>query len=245
MSIKDILVHVDTSQAADVRLRVAADLARRFDAYLLGIGLAEEVGAEEKFAALLRENDLPGEWQASFGVMASYVTRRARVADLAILSQRDPAKPTELDPPEDVILGCGRPVLVLPRDQPVRRIGVNVLVAWNASREVARAIHGGLPLMAESNIVTVVSVNPDEDEDWQLGGALIRHLARHGLNATTETITTTALAPADAILERASDGGADLIVMGAYGRSRLREIILGGVTRDILATMTVPVLMAH
>jgi nucleotide-binding universal stress UspA family protein len=133
----------------------------------------------------------------------------------------------------------------VPLHGPIKRVGDNVLIAWNGSREAARAVQSGLPLMAGSNVVTVASVDPDPDEDWLLGGALVDHLARHGLNAHSETITTTTLSPADAILERAAASGVDLIVMGAYGRSRLREIILGGMTRDILAIMTIPVLMAH
>src|SRR6186997_2413685 len=128
MPIKDILVHVDESLACDNRLRVAADLAVRFDARLNGVGLAETV-ADKRFHVHLRRSGLAGEWHTGIGLPESFVTRRARVAE--------------------VVFACGRPVLVVPyamrfeRDgQPVR-VGETVLIGWNGSREAVRAVHDG------------------------------------------------------------------------------------------------------
>jgi len=249
MTVKDILVHLDTLEASNVRLRLAARLADRFNGYVTGVGLEEAVLMEEKFTTLVRRGDLRGEWQTVIGLAATFVTRRARAADLIILGQHAPDHPAELDAPEDVILACGRPVLVLPTNWRAGEIAENVLIAWNGSREAARAAHDALPLMAlpvitTARTITVVSVNPDPGDDWELGGALVHHLARHGLDVAPVTITTE-LSASEAVLSRAADTGADLIVMGAYSHSRVRETILGGMTRDILRNMTMPVLMSH
>jgi nucleotide-binding universal stress UspA family protein len=99
--------------------------------------------------------------------------------------------------------------------------------------------------MAQANSVAILSVGRDAEDIEERSEELITHLARHGLNATKELLTQTTLTPAEAALSRVADLGADLMVMGAYGHSRLRETILGGMTRDILRHMTVPVLMAH
>jgi len=249
MSVKDILVHVDTSLPSDSRLWLADQLASRFNAYLIGVGVDEDApclaAAKEKFTKLLQRDGLQGEWHMAMGGGAGYVARWARDADLVILGQPDPAHPTGLDAPEDVILACGRPALVIPYSGRLGRTGEYVLIAWNGSREATRAAHDALPLMAISKSVTVFSVNPDDEKDEAPGDDLIRHFARHGVDATSETLRTEELSPAEAVLSRAADVGADLIVMGAYSHSRLRETVLGGMTRDILKHMTVPVLMAH
>jgi nucleotide-binding universal stress UspA family protein len=246
MRIKDILVHVDLTPATEDRLALAGDLARRFEARLVGIGLADDLPAQEQFMALLDKAKLTGEWQSAIGEIGAFVTRCARAADLIVLGQPDPDIPPDLDHPEDVILGCGRPVLVAPYQwRFLGPIGEIVLVAWNGSREATRALHDGLPLMARAAAVTLFSVDPEPDDDWLLGGAVVRHLARHGLEAIDEKVWPQGLVASEAVLSRIVDVHADLLVMGAYGHSRLRETILGGMTRDILQRMKVPVLMAH
>ena len=168
--------------------------------------------------------------------------------DLVILGQRVPDHDTGLYRPEDVMLSCSRPVLVVPyAGRRPDRLGENVLVAWNGTREAGRAVQEALPLMSVSSVVTVLLVDPEEDVDIDLAEDLVAHLGRHGLHAKTQVIRhdLAALAVSDTILTQVSELDADLLVMGAYSHSRFREIILGGVTRDILRDMNVPVLMAH
>ncbi|MGY0835389.1 universal stress protein [Azospirillum argentinense] len=244
MPIKDILVHVGSSPACADRLALAANLARRYDAYLIGAGAPESPTAEDSFRTMLRSAGVVGEWRGIIGLPESFVARQARGADLVILGQHDPDEPTGLDAPEDVILACGRPVLVVPHAKLFEQVGAAVLIGWNGSREATRAVHDALPLMEMAATVTVLSVNPEPGDEWGTDD-VVQHLARHGLIVRAETFEPEALADADALRSRAVHIGADLIVMGAYGRSRLREMILGGMTQDVLENVTVPVLMAH
>ncbi len=248
MSISDILVYADPSPASGERLELAFRLAHRFGAYLIGVVPEDAAAVGDRFAKMLRQEALQGEWQMAIGLAASWVTRRAKAADLVILGQRIPDYSTGLDAPEDVILACSRPVFVVPyATRRLDRIGENVLVAWNGSREAGRAVQDALPLLAMSGAVTVLLVDPEEDADIEAAEDLVAHLARHGLRAKTQVIRhqlATSLV-ADTLLAQIARLDADLLIMGAYGHSRLREMILGGVTRDILRNMNVPVLMSH
>jgi nucleotide-binding universal stress UspA family protein len=127
-------------------------------------------------------------------------------------------------------------------------IGRRVLIGWNGSPEAARAVHDALPLMVGAEAVTVVTIDPEggpgANEEGP-GADIARHLARHGLPVMVRRVTGPAAAAGDLLLNEAADLGADLIVMGAFGHSRLREFVLGGATRTLLAQMTAPVLMAH
>jgi nucleotide-binding universal stress UspA family protein len=198
----------------------------------------------QRFKGMLDRQDVSGEWHVVAEAALSQLELRAKASDLVILGQHDPDEPAGLKHPEAVILACGRPALVVPYVGQFHQVGDNVLIAWNGSRESARAAHDALPLMPWSGAVTVLSVET-EDAAMPLGSDLAGHLQRHGLKVTAERTVSDELSVADAILSRAADFGSDLIVMGAYGHSRLREWILGGATRDILRSMTVPVLMAH
>jgi nucleotide-binding universal stress UspA family protein len=165
-----------------------------------------------------------------------------------ILGQRIPDNDTGLYRPEDVVLSCSRPVLIVPyAGRRPDRLGENVLVAWNGSREASRAVKDALPLMSASSTVTILLVDPDDLADVSLAQDLVAHLGRHWLNARTQVIRheLATLPVSDTILTQVAELDADLLVMGAYSHSRLREIILGGVTRNILQDMNVPVLMAH
>jgi nucleotide-binding universal stress UspA family protein len=245
MSLTDILVYADTSPACVERLDLACRLAHRFEAYLIAVCPEDGVAIGERFAKMLRQENLDGEWELAVGLPAPYVTRRAQAIDLVILGQRTPDHATGLDAPEEVVLACGRPVLVVPYAGHRDRIGETAIVAWNGSREAARAVQDALPLLAASASVTVLLVNPEEDADIEDADGLVGHLARHGLNAQKRIVREDILAVSDVVLTQVAALGADLLVMGAYGHSRLREMILGGVTREILRKMSVPILMAH
>jgi len=245
LPIRDILVHVDTSSSCRTRLWLAGQLARRFEADVLGIGSAAAGAAEERFMASLSHFELRGEWHTAEGLIAPSVTAMAAAADLVVIGQPDPDRLlVELNTPEDVIIACGRPVLVVPYVGDFGNAGDRVLVAWNGTREATRAVHDAVPLMSTSKAVTVLSVNSQPKDDTDRDG-LVQHLVRHGLPATTELIEQSNLAVADIVKSRAAELSCDLVVMGAYGHSRLREMILGGMTRDMLNSMTLPVLMSH
>jgi nucleotide-binding universal stress UspA family protein len=249
MAISDILVYADPTAPSAERLDIAFRLARRVEAYLIGVVPEDAAAVGERFEKMLLNESLLGEWHMAIGLTEPFVTRWAHCADLVILGQRLPGHDTGLYRPEDVIPSCSRPVLVVPyAGRRPDRLGENVLVAWNGSREASRAVQDSLPFMSASSAVTVLVVDPDDElADVELAQDLVAHLGRHGLNARTQVIRDdlATIAVSDTILTQVAELDADLLVMGAYSHSRFREIILGGVTRDILRDMNVPVLMAH
>ena len=182
--------------------------------------------------------------------LADLISRHARYADLAILGQADENDPQTGDPEfaGDVILGSGRPVLMVPYIGALRRPGRRIMVAWDASREAARAVSDALPLLQAADLVQVLIVNPRRGErahGEEPGADIATHLARHGVKVEVKVFDQRDLSVSDVILARIADEGIDLLVLGAYGHARLREMMLGGVTRDLLRTMTVPLFMAH
>lgn len=182
--------------------------------------------------------------------LGDLISRHARYADLAILGQADPDDPLTGDPEtgEDVILGCGRPVLIVPYIGAMQEPGKRIVVAWDAGREAARAVNDAMPLLAAAELVQVLVVNPKRGpraHGDEPGADIATHLARHGVEVDVKVYTQHDLSVADVILSRIADESADLAVMGAYGHARLREMVLGGVTREMLRSMTVPLFMAH
>jgi len=176
----------------------------------------------------------------------------ARYCDLTVVSQANPEEASLASSPglpQEVLMQSGRPLLVLPfagsyEVAPASR----VLVGWNASREAARAMHDALPLLKKAAHVEVVVFETPEDLDlrhWQLPGADIGlWLARHGVTVNVRHVPAK-VAAGEALLSHAADINAGLIVAGGYGHSRLREAVLGGVTRTLLRSSPVPVLMSH
>lgn len=178
------------------------------------------------------------------------LVRNTRHVDLAILGQADPNDTVsgENAMTEDVVLGCGRGVLLVPYIGAPEGFGRHVMIAWDASREAARAVADAMPLLEQAERVTIAIVSAHEDNDAlnRLPATdIATHLARHGISVEVKVLVDSGIGVASTLLSRVSDEGIDLLVMGAYGHSRLRELILGGVTRSILKTMTVPVLMSH
>lgn len=187
--------------------------------------------------------------------IASQVALHARYADMAILGQADPDEPPVAGSHlvEHVVLASGRPVLVIPyigaptRDGMVQ-FGRNVMVAWNAGREATRAVNDAMPLLEQATRAELVVANPIHGpygHGEEAGADIALHLSRHGIEVEVQQLEMQGLGPADTILARLADRGSDLLVMGAYGHSRMRELVLGGATRGILLQMTVPVLMSH
>ncbi len=224
------------------------DFARQIEAQARGKAVVIETG----FRDLLRREGIKGDWSFDSGALIPTVMSRAQVTDLVVIGQADPANP----PPavartlvEDVLVAAGRPLLIIPYAGRFDAIGSNTLIGWTPSRESARAVHDALPLMAPDGKVTVLSVEsvrPDPTVEMLPTATIAEHLARHRLDVTAaRTVAAGGLSPADALLDYASDISADLLVVGGYGHSRTREMIMGGVTRELLQHMTLPVLMSH
>ena len=184
------------------------------------------------------------------GATIDAVVQHGHASDLVVLGQDDASSATDLSVhglAGHVLMEVGRPVLIVPSAGQFEGVARNAVVAWNGSRESAVALHAALPALRCASRVTLVSFrHPNEEDDDRKPSVadMLQFLSRHGIHATFER-NITDIDVADALLSRVSDLGADLLVMGGYGHSRLRELVLGGVTRQILAKMTVPVLMAH
>jgi nucleotide-binding universal stress UspA family protein len=182
--------------------------------------------------------------------LASVLSMHTRYADLVVLGQADPDEPPYVGhcPPEQVVLSSGRPAVIVPHRWPVVTLAERVLIAWDASREAARAVSDALPILEQANSVLVVSINPKSTPlgHGELPGADIAlHLARHAVQVEVQSIERDVMDVGEALLSFAAAHGCDLLVMGAYAHSRTRELVLGGATRTILEEMTLPVLMAH
>jgi nucleotide-binding universal stress UspA family protein len=266
MTYKDLLVVLDTMPHTRERLLLAARLAERFNAHLIGLyaNLVPELesqssqsrrGATEKARSLFDEitahRSFSAEWRSTIGAPGEVAALHGRYADLVILGQYDPderhAALTQ-PRPEEVALLIGRPILITPYIGGFADTGRRVLIGWDASRQATRAVNDAMPLLAAASSVTVLSIDPNqnpEDHGEIPGADITLHLARHGVAAEVQSTVSAGIGIGNTLLSRANDLGADLLVMGAYGHSRTRELLLGGATRTILNSMTLPVLMAH
>jgi nucleotide-binding universal stress UspA family protein len=171
----------------------------------------------------------------------------ARRFDLAIVGQADPeANSIEEIIAESTLFESGRPMIVVPYIQKGPLKLDLIMVCWDGSRPAARAIADAMPFLEKAKRVELVIVSNDGGKKDEIEGAdMGQHLARHGLNVEVKRIDNADIDIADALLSHAADSGADFIVMGGYGHSRLREFVLGGVTHSILRSLTVPALLSH
>ncbi|BAF87469.1 MULTISPECIES: universal stress protein [Azorhizobium] len=203
------------------------------------------------FTALAREHGLSYDVRTlsgSLGDAAAAVGDLSRLYDLTVVAQPDPDRPgPEEVLAESALMDSGRGVLVVPYVQKPPFSLSRVVVAWDGSRASARALAESLPLLHMADSRVIFSVRRSENEEATPNAAdLERHLAHHGLSAELRHLTIgSGESISSAILNEVSDQGADLVVMGGYGHSRVRELVFGGVTRDILGSMTAPVLLAH
>jgi nucleotide-binding universal stress UspA family protein len=210
---------------------------------------ADEV--RERFEHITKLRGVTAEWRLIPEGPEADPAVHARYVDLTILGQLDPDRGEAeiIDRrPEQVALASGHPVLVVPYAGRFENVGRRVVVGWSATREAARAVNDAMPLLMAADVVNVLTIDAHEAPRGHgaLPGADISlHLARHGVKATIEQTVSGDLSVGDTLLSRAADLGADLLVMGAYGHSRLRELLLGGATRTLLRSMTLPVLMSH
>ncbi len=278
MAYREILVAVDTAATAAQRVAPAAALAAAFGARLTGFFAtgypistaygdlsgwaqlvdaymeaqrAEASAAEAAFRQELARLKLTGDWVFREAESTESVTAAAALFDLVVIGQPNPDAEQGGSfglRPEELVLGGGRPVLIVPYAGSFAEIGRRVIIGWSRRREAVRAMHDAMPLLERAEAVTVIEVDPPAPvpgESVVLAENIAEGLVRRGIAATAESEASGGLAVDDALLSRAADLGADLLVMGAYGHSRLREYVLGGVSRGIFPQVTIPVLMAH
>jgi nucleotide-binding universal stress UspA family protein len=207
--------------------------------------------AEQEFREKLSKEQYSGksEWRETLGDGFATLRLQALYADLVVAGQPDPdgdGVPTWFS--HDLVMSTGRPVLYVPFAGRFDDCGRRALVCWNASREAARAVRDSVPFLQTSKGAEVVTFGPEKA--LRAGDALPdpdmgAYLARHGARVTVASQPVADVDIGNAILSRAADNEADLIVMGAYSHARLRELVLGGTTRLIFESMTVPTLMSH
>ncbi len=275
MSFTNLLVHLDDSDRCEERLNVALTLARKHGAALTGLfaqsessgaGIVARKAGPALVQAAQRARDLFEEkareagvttrwWQLSHGEYGHVISETvicSRYVDLAVFGQHDPDDsrvPADLI--EEVVLNAGRPILVVPHAGTYAQLGDRPVIAWNGSREAARAVNDALPLLKQASSVLLLAFHtqPRAGEGGEVPQVdILEHLASHGVTATQERMTITTMTPMDAVLSRASDHGADLLVMGAfggYGGSLFPLFGRGSNTRQILRQMTLPVLLSH
>lgn len=216
-----------------------------------GIGEAQHA-AERRFRAAAGTARLTAvEWRAPAGPAIAAAVAHGRCADLFVVGQGEPgnaASAFSRDLIASTLVATGHPLLIVPFIGAARTFARNVMVAWDGGREAARAVADALPLLADAGQVVVVT---DSNGAGAITGEapstseLLGWLRDHGVEARTDALIAGEGGVGESLLSRAADLSTDLIVMGGYGHARMREFVLGGVTRTLLESMTIPVLMSH
>ena len=173
-----------------------------------------------------------------------------RYSDLVILGQHDPDDDQAIPAPliGETLLGLGHPALLVPYIGVPEGFGRQIMLAWDAGREAARAASDALPFLRRADLVRIVTVNPKRGIHGHgdtPGADIALSLARHGVTAKVQQMASEELEVADLLLSRAADFGTDMIVLGAYAHSRVRDLIFGGVTRSLLRHTTLPLLLSQ
>jgi nucleotide-binding universal stress UspA family protein len=276
-AIASILVHLDGSPRAAVRLRLAHSLAdihhatlsavfavasryARLAMPLVGgaasapgpaeIDMAHRDNAKALFESTVSKGTASSSWHELSGEapIPGFV-QRALLSDLVVLGQRDPVDEAAFDIPADfvesVIIDSGRPVLVVPYAGEARADPHTVLVAWNGTRESAHALTAALPLLARARKIYLACSAANIVDTHHAFTQVRQYLSAHRIGPVEDQPSIDAGNAGSDLLSLASDAGAELLVMGCYGHSRARELVLGGASRVVLQSMTLPVLMAH
>jgi nucleotide-binding universal stress UspA family protein len=271
-TLKSLLVHVDASPQSAVRLQLAEQLALAHGGHatalyavtsaLLRYPMAMAAGAdmapmlaevdEQRLAAarkLFAATVPPGHvaWLECSGTPIADMARQALYADLLVLGQRSADENRDVDVPADfvssVLIASGRPAIVVPHiaKAPIRL--ERVLIAWKPTREAARAVTAALPILQQARQVTVASF--DEGDEAAAEAGIVGYLRQHGVQAGFKREVASENSIGDQLLSLASDEQAELLVMGCYGHGRAREWVLGGASRTVITSMTIPILMSH
>ncbi len=273
MAIHDLTVYVDNDRQCGNRLNFAVAVAQSFKANLHGVYVKRQLGiptyaevqipkdalaqaekslaqmaasASDAFQQAVAGGSLETRYLELRGTLPDVLSASLRYVDLAVLAQRHP-EDDGLNvhyKPDPVMFQTGRPALIVPHSGEFTFPARHALVAWDGGAASARALHDALPLLSKAEQILVVTVG--KRASASLGeNDLSAHLSRHGLKVQLRNIDAADSHAHEAILSVAADNGSDLLVMGGYGHTRLRELVLGGVTRHVMSEMTVPVLMSH
>jgi nucleotide-binding universal stress UspA family protein len=244
-------VHAKPPFVPPVYMENGFDMAPLYEMYQDGLA-TETKAARAAWDRVLKGRHQPSEWRTLDGPADDVLSLSARYADLVVVSQTERSTSGDVQTPpsvpETVALASGRPVLTVPHVGLEKPICGTVMLCWNASRESARAASDAMPFLQAARKVIVLLVEPkssDTGHGEEPGADVATWLARHGVTVVVQREVAADSDAGNVILSRAADYDVDLIVMGIYGHSRVREMVLGGVSRTLLATMTVPVLMAH
>lgn len=273
--IKDLIVNLERSSSREQVTDVAIAIAQMFGAHVSGACFAYDSlpsftmpdfpsdvlskmlaaseaaarAAIEKFEAACKREGISAEHhllETAYGTSGRF-PRMARRFDLSVIMQSDAENGDNDILIEQVLFDSGRPVLVVPyiQKQPLKLD--RVVCGWDGGRAATRAINDAKPFLRRAGVVELLIVRDHKvrDPNELRGIEIANHLARHDIKVEIKTITAPDIGVAATILSHVADSAADLLVMGGYGHSRLREFVLGGVTRDMLSSMTVPVLMSH
>jgi nucleotide-binding universal stress UspA family protein len=271
---KNILLHVADDARNEVRLNVALTLAAQHEARLVGYyvvptllyssyamaqapsniiedlrqrALAKARAAADGFNQACAKQGVAAEYRIGEGDPVILLADASRSADVVVVAQPDRDEGATLGAEwvsEELVLSAACSVLVVPYAGKFDVIGRRVLIAWNDSREASRAVRDALPLLKRAEQVILLTVNPAAGD--QIPGAEIAaYLAHHGVKVEASQTGAKDIDVADVLVSSVADLSADLLVMGAWGHSRFRELVLGGVTRDVLKQATVPLLMSH
>ncbi|MEK6636578.1 MAG: universal stress protein [Pseudomonadota bacterium] len=269
---KSILFHASNDDAVDTRLQVALDLCRAFGAHLTCLyvtpynayiafdpfggmgaqgaileGLHEiETELRSRIEARLVHEDVKWDWLSADGDVASGIVAASALSDLVVVSQHcdaDKGLGKPLPIVNDVTVHSACAVLVVPKGVGQLQMGGDAVIGWNASPEAAHAIRGAMPFLKMASSVHLASVGSDGEVFPQT--AANAYLSRHGISSDLHELVGSNSTAAQVLHDFAVSKQANCLIMGAYGHSRLRETLLGGVTRDLLATSTIPLLVAH
>ncbi len=271
--IKTILVPICHEQGAEERIDCAIDLANKHDAHIQALHILtplenmahaihhdftssielysqfqqeakdEAEKLREKYETKLKNSGVRFDWCQEKGNLLTYLYTYSRASDVTIVSQKGESYDDILDYINDFIIGSGQPVLAIPRSGNCSAAPKNVLVAWDGSRESAKATSDAIPFLKVADKVTVLTISDDKKEELPEADICV-HLSRHGVNAEAMTKSNQASVH-ECILNTAEEIDADLIVSGAWGHKRLQELVFGGVTKTLISNQKRPVLFAH
>ena len=238
---------------SEIDIAIPALIEAHRDAYKL-----QEARMKTAFEKATQDSAAPGSFTAEWRSLDAYhlasasqmIMPLARAANLIIASQADPdwEGTVMLDFPDMLATDSGRPVLIIPNKSKATFTAKRILVAWNGRREATRAVFDAIPILKNAEEVKVMWIDPQDSNDTagDLPAAdLCAALARHGVKCEETASVSPKLSAGETLLFEATKFGWDMLVMGCYGHSRMREFILGGASRHVLSSMTVPVLMSH
>lgn len=272
MAYATLMVHVDADGTLPQRVTIAAELAERFQAHLIGVAgwapmsvfLAEDARREPtpqevhlqdmkslldrkgcEFRAQVGLEPRRVEWRSVLDLPTDVLAREARAADLVIIGNtRENPDPFRALDPGGVLMKAGRPVLVVPRtvDALAAR---HVAIAWKDVREARRAVRDALPFLQRAESVMIVEVSGETDEYVPSGKDVAAYLARHDVKVVTERVRVAEVTVTNTLLRLIESENIDLLVAGAYGHSRVGEWAFGGITRDLLTDLRTCCLFSH